>query len=651
MVLSLLSGYSLDVSAEEDDDPYKDFIMDELFRDENDEVNYIDNPSYDTFNLERSADWPLSDLCSAYETMPVIFQNFVSGGYTAKGNVNVIVYQPGTNGNNGVIYYGVNAGTSGTMGKMKVSSGKLYTMEVDGSITDYTSMINYVSMNANQVYVFRYKFLSGTQVGPDVEFSKSACAVNFFDLVLNAGTGGTVTGGGSYSNKVDVTISANPLPNYHFLRWSDGNTDNPRTLRLTKNTELTAYFEEDPKYTIDVSVIGNGSVDGSGEYYQGSEVILSAIPDEGYYFVRWSDNTTDLLKTVIVDGNINLTAYFDKYEPSACKFSTGLLENEHVFNLIKTVQTSFESGNQVWSDWVIYHKFVYLHWETSLEPFSYDIKYPVLEYYEIQSLNDTSYNLRSDVKREYGYVTVYTANWVWSDVEDDVVIDSYTRDSYELMPDIPLSFVDRDGTLYKLSPVTVSNMVMTKKCFGEGYDDGQMQSMQYGVLSQILGFLQKTLTGLGNEQQVTNQKLDSQIQIQEQQNSLVIDQNNKMDTQNQLIQDQFSVNSEDDFGVQGLTAVAGEKMGVLSFLGESTYILLDVFDPAGVTEPVLEFPSFELTVSGKDLKVWDSVEFDFRILDEYLGGFMNVVRSVTTLMVWLAVINYCIKQFENFWRT
>lgn len=192
-------------------------------------------------------------------------------------------------------------------------------------------------------------------------------------------------------------------------------------------------------------------------------------------------------------------------------------------------------------------------------PYSYDISYPVLEYYEIQSLNDSSYFLRSEVRRQEGYVTFYSPNWVYSDVHDDYVIDSYNQDTFTLFPDIPFSFMDKDNITYRMNPVTVSSMVMTKKCFGEGYDDGQMQSMQYGVLSQILGFLQKTLTGLGNEQEVTNQKLDSQIQIQEQQNSLVIDQNNKIDTQNQLIQDQFSVNTDDDFGVHGLTAVAGKK--------------------------------------------------------------------------------------------
>lgn len=466
-------------------------------------LSFLTSLEYSCLLDVHAESWTNTDLCEAYEVMTTVQQNFVSGGYTSYGNVNIIYYCQG------IIYFGVNAGTGGTMDKMKVTSGSLYVMEENGNVTDYTSMINYVTMNEANGYVFRYVYISGVSF-PSASFSKSACAVNFFDLTVNASDGGIATGSGSYSNKVDVTISATANPNYHFVSWSDGNTDNPRTLRLSANTELTAIFEENPKYTIDVSSIGNGSVTGAGEYYEGTEVVLSAVPEEGYYFVRWSDNTTDILKTVVVNGDITLTAYFDKYEPSACKFSTQLLEDDHIFNLIKSVQQSFEYGNQVWSDWVIYHKFVYLTWETQLEPFSYDIKYPVLEYYEIQSLNDTSYYLRSDVKREYGYVTVYTANWVWSDFEEDVVVDSYTRDTYELIPDIPLSFTDRDGTLYRLSPVTVSNMVMTKTCFGEGYDDGQMQSMQYGVLSQILSFLQNKLTGLGNEQALTNNKLEEQ---------------------------------------------------------------------------------------------------------------------------------------------
>ena len=39
-------------------------------------------------------------------------------------------------------------------------------------------------------------------------------------------------------------ISATPNYGYHFVKWSDGNTDNPRTLTLTQNTTLTAEFAQ-----------------------------------------------------------------------------------------------------------------------------------------------------------------------------------------------------------------------------------------------------------------------------------------------------------------------------------------------------------------------------------------------------------------------
>ena len=39
-------------------------------------------------------------------------------------------------------------------------------------------------------------------------------------------------------------ISATPNFGYHFVQWSDGNTDNPRTLELTQDTTLTAEFAQ-----------------------------------------------------------------------------------------------------------------------------------------------------------------------------------------------------------------------------------------------------------------------------------------------------------------------------------------------------------------------------------------------------------------------
>lgn len=43
----------------------------------------------------------------------------------------------------------------------------------------------------------------------------------------------------------DNVITATPNSGYHFVQWSDGNTDNPRTIELTKDTAFTAEFEYD----------------------------------------------------------------------------------------------------------------------------------------------------------------------------------------------------------------------------------------------------------------------------------------------------------------------------------------------------------------------------------------------------------------------
>ena len=55
---------------------------------------------------------------------------------------------------------------------------------------------------------------------------------------------GTVTGGGTYEEGTEVTLTATPTSErYAFVKWSDENTDNPRTLTVTGNLELTAIFD------------------------------------------------------------------------------------------------------------------------------------------------------------------------------------------------------------------------------------------------------------------------------------------------------------------------------------------------------------------------------------------------------------------------
>ena len=68
--------------------------------------------------------------------------------------------------------------------------------------------------------------------------------VNFNTLVLNSSDpeAGTVSGDGSYPHLSTATATANPFPGHTFVQWSDGNTDNPRSIQMTSDTRLVAIF-------------------------------------------------------------------------------------------------------------------------------------------------------------------------------------------------------------------------------------------------------------------------------------------------------------------------------------------------------------------------------------------------------------------------
>lgn len=53
-----------------------------------------------------------------------------------------------------------------------------------------------------------------------------------------------------------------------------------------------------------------GYVVGGGTAMDGDEIIIRAIANPGYRFLRWQDGNTDSVRTVTVTGNATYTAYF-----------------------------------------------------------------------------------------------------------------------------------------------------------------------------------------------------------------------------------------------------------------------------------------------------------------------------------------------------
>jgi hypothetical protein len=54
---------------------------------------------------------------------------------------------------------------------------------------------------------------------------------------------GSVTEGGEYAYGTEITLTATANSGYRFTQWSDGNTDNPRIVTVTENKTYTAEFE------------------------------------------------------------------------------------------------------------------------------------------------------------------------------------------------------------------------------------------------------------------------------------------------------------------------------------------------------------------------------------------------------------------------
>ena len=65
-----------------------------------------------------------------------------------------------------------------------------------------------------------------------------------------------------------------------------------------------------PCYTIKVKATEGGSAEGGGVFVEGDVVTLTATPDEGYHFVRWSDGSTANPYTFAAEADVDLTAEF-----------------------------------------------------------------------------------------------------------------------------------------------------------------------------------------------------------------------------------------------------------------------------------------------------------------------------------------------------
>lgn len=139
-----------------------------------------------------------------------------------------------------------------------------------------------------------------------------------FSLTITADEGGTVTtipNQDTYDAGTIVAVIANANDGYEFVRWSDGITDNVRSVTMTQDITLHATFvaKQKEQYTLSLTAGEGGSVTKTPDqpsYEDGTSVDIAAIANDGYEFVTWSDGNTSAQRTIIMDRDYSFTAIF-----------------------------------------------------------------------------------------------------------------------------------------------------------------------------------------------------------------------------------------------------------------------------------------------------------------------------------------------------
>lgn len=129
-------------------------------------------------------------------------------------------------------------------------------------------------------------------------------------IAVQAGPGGSATGGGTYivNNTAQITATASNL--CMFTGWSDGPTNATRIVVVPLGgATYTANFT--PKGNVVLQAGPGGSVLGGGIHTVGQTTTIVAQPNLGWRFANWSDGDKNHARTIAVaDAGTNLTADF-----------------------------------------------------------------------------------------------------------------------------------------------------------------------------------------------------------------------------------------------------------------------------------------------------------------------------------------------------
>ena len=133
----------------------------------------------------------------------------------------------------------------------------------------------------------------------DINVSGGGTTTYTITATANPTAGGTVSGGGTYNQGQSCTLTATPATGYTFVKWTKNgtqvSTNASYTFTVTASGAYVAHFQQQ-SYTITATAnpTDGGTVAGGGSYNHGQSCTLEATANEGYTFVKWTKNGTQV---------------------------------------------------------------------------------------------------------------------------------------------------------------------------------------------------------------------------------------------------------------------------------------------------------------------------------------------------------------------
>ena len=202
--------------------------------------------------------------------------------------------------------------------EIKVESSEGGTVSTQGGIFEEDSEIT-ITATPNSNYVFiGWEGIDSEESSITINVSGNLniralfSQITLYTLIVETSEGGTVSSeGGQYEVNSEIILTAEANDGYVFLGWEGiEQNDNPLSFTINSDTDLRAIFAK--VFNLNISTTAGGRVSlTSGQFIQDSELNISAVPNEGYYFSGWEGiDSTELDLTLIIQTDLNLKAIF-----------------------------------------------------------------------------------------------------------------------------------------------------------------------------------------------------------------------------------------------------------------------------------------------------------------------------------------------------